>query len=94
MLVNNVFYFTQRVVDKLWQGMFNKESKLLIDFIIQLIAQVCTFQEILASLFLNLFKFAVDEHTDHQMSFFCRLVKPSHVFFSVIENRIGLSSSN
>ena len=39
-LVNNVFYFTQRVVDKLWQGMFNKESKLLIDFIIQLIAQV------------------------------------------------------
>ncbi|XP_015422644.1 PREDICTED: WD repeat and FYVE domain-containing protein 3 isoform X4 [Myotis davidii] len=38
-LVNNVFYFTQRVVDKLWQGMFNKESKLLIDFIIQLIAQ-------------------------------------------------------
>lgn len=39
-LVNNVFYFTQRVVDKLWQGMFNKESKLLVDFIIQLIAQV------------------------------------------------------
>ncbi|XP_028629467.1 WD repeat and FYVE domain-containing protein 3 [Grammomys surdaster] len=38
-LVNNVFYFTQRVVDKLWQGMFNKESKLLIDFIIQLMAQ-------------------------------------------------------
>uniref|UniRef100_A0A8D0GDG6 WD repeat and FYVE domain-containing protein 3 n=1 Tax=Sphenodon punctatus TaxID=8508 RepID=A0A8D0GDG6_SPHPU len=38
-LVNNVFYFTQRVVDKLWQGMFNKESKLLVDFIIQLIAQ-------------------------------------------------------
>ncbi|XP_045140276.1 WD repeat and FYVE domain-containing protein 3 [Echinops telfairi] len=38
-LVNNVFYFTQRVVDKLWQGMFNKESKLLIEFIIQLIAQ-------------------------------------------------------
>uniref|UniRef100_H0V8H3 WD repeat and FYVE domain-containing protein 3 n=1 Tax=Cavia porcellus TaxID=10141 RepID=H0V8H3_CAVPO len=38
-LVNNVFYFTQRVVDKLWQGMFNKDSKLLIDFIIQLIAQ-------------------------------------------------------
>ncbi|KAL1791400.1 WD repeat and FYVE domain-containing protein 3 isoform X1 [Sigmodon hispidus] len=38
-LVNNVFYFTQRVVDKLWQGMFNKESKLLIDFIIQLISQ-------------------------------------------------------
>jgi len=39
-LVNNVFYFTQRVVDKLWQGMFNKESKLLVEFIIQLIAQV------------------------------------------------------
>uniref|UniRef100_A0A8C9FGG4 WD repeat and FYVE domain containing 3 n=1 Tax=Pavo cristatus TaxID=9049 RepID=A0A8C9FGG4_PAVCR len=38
-LVNNVFYFTQRVVDKLWQGMFNKESKLLVEFIIQLIAQ-------------------------------------------------------
>ncbi|KAG8134353.1 hypothetical protein E2320_007466, partial [Naja naja] len=38
-LVNNVFYFTQRVVDKLWQGMFNKESKLLIDFTLQLIAQ-------------------------------------------------------
>ncbi|KAH0615815.1 hypothetical protein JD844_026358 [Phrynosoma platyrhinos] len=38
-LVNNVFYFTQRVVDKLWQGMFNKESRLLIEFIIQLIAQ-------------------------------------------------------
>ena len=42
-LVNNVFYFTQRVVDKLWQGMFNKESKLLVDFIIQLIAQVTVF---------------------------------------------------
>lgn len=42
-LVNNVFYFTQRVVDKLWQGMFNKESKLLVEFIIQLIAQVTVF---------------------------------------------------
>ncbi|OXB84085.1 UNVERIFIED_CONTAM: hypothetical protein H355_012203 [Colinus virginianus] len=29
----------ERVVDKLWQGMFNKESKLLVEFIIQLIAQ-------------------------------------------------------
>ncbi|XP_066568174.1 WD repeat and FYVE domain-containing protein 3 isoform X2 [Amia ocellicauda] len=38
-LVNNVFYFTQRVVDKLWQGLFNKESKLVVDFIIQLIGQ-------------------------------------------------------
>uniref|UniRef100_A0A672QYT0 WD repeat and FYVE domain containing 3 n=1 Tax=Sinocyclocheilus grahami TaxID=75366 RepID=A0A672QYT0_SINGR len=38
-LVNNVFYFTQRVVDKLWQGMFNKESKLVVDFIVQLITQ-------------------------------------------------------
>ncbi|KAJ7327170.1 hypothetical protein JRQ81_016929 [Phrynocephalus forsythii] len=38
-LVNNVFYFTQRVVDKLWQGMFNKEPRLLIEFIVQLIAQ-------------------------------------------------------
>ncbi|XP_015220356.1 WD repeat and FYVE domain-containing protein 3 isoform X2 [Lepisosteus oculatus] len=38
-LVNNVFYFTQRVVDKLWQGMFNKESKLVVEFIIQLIGQ-------------------------------------------------------
>lgn len=39
-LVNNVFYFTQRVVDKLWQGMFNKDSKLVVDFIVQLIGQV------------------------------------------------------
>lgn len=39
-LVNNVFYFTQRVVDKLWQGMFNKESKLVVEFIVQLITQV------------------------------------------------------
>ncbi|XP_041447245.1 WD repeat and FYVE domain-containing protein 3 isoform X2 [Xenopus laevis] len=38
-LVNNVFYFTQRVVDKLWQGMFNKDSKILVDCIIQLISQ-------------------------------------------------------
>nr|XP_033770548.1 WD repeat and FYVE domain-containing protein 3 isoform X3 [Geotrypetes seraphini] len=38
-LVNNVFYFAQRVVDKLWQGTFNKESKLVVDFVIQLIAQ-------------------------------------------------------
>ncbi|XP_036381916.1 WD repeat and FYVE domain-containing protein 3 isoform X1 [Megalops cyprinoides] len=38
-LVNNVFYFTQRVVDKLWQGMFNKESKLVVEFIVQLIGQ-------------------------------------------------------
>ncbi|XP_068089612.1 WD repeat and FYVE domain-containing protein 3 isoform X2 [Hyperolius riggenbachi] len=38
-LVNNVFYFTQRVVDKLWQGMFNKDSKLVVDCIIQLISQ-------------------------------------------------------
>lgn len=41
-LVNNVFYFTQRVVDKLWQGMFNKDSKLVVDFIVQLIGQVDT----------------------------------------------------
>lgn len=39
-LVNNVFYFAQRVVDKLWQGMFNKESKLVVEFIVQLISQV------------------------------------------------------
>uniref|UniRef100_A0A8C5UPU8 WD repeat and FYVE domain containing 3 n=1 Tax=Microcebus murinus TaxID=30608 RepID=A0A8C5UPU8_MICMU len=56
-LVNNVFYFTQRVVDKLWQGMFNKESKLLIDFIIQLIAQVihghCWFVQCLNRIFLE-----------------------------------------
>lgn len=39
-LASNVFYFAQRVVDKLWQGMFNREAKLLIEFIIQLIAQV------------------------------------------------------
>ncbi|XP_048460451.1 WD repeat and FYVE domain-containing protein 3 [Rhincodon typus] len=38
-LVNNVFYFTQRLVDKLWQGMFSKESKLVVDFIVQLIGQ-------------------------------------------------------
>uniref|UniRef100_A0A671LJE3 WD repeat and FYVE domain-containing protein 3 n=1 Tax=Sinocyclocheilus anshuiensis TaxID=1608454 RepID=A0A671LJE3_9TELE len=38
-LVSNVFYFTQRVVDKLWQGMFNKESKLVVEFIVQLITQ-------------------------------------------------------
>lgn len=41
-LVNNVFYFTQRLVDKLWQGMFNKDSKLVVDFIVQLIGQVRT----------------------------------------------------
>lgn len=41
-LVNNVFYFTQRLVDKLWQGMFNKDSKLVVDFIVQLIGQVWT----------------------------------------------------
>lgn len=35
-----MFYFTQRVVDKLWQGMFNKDSKLVVDFIVQLIGQV------------------------------------------------------
>lgn len=39
-LVNNVFYFTQRLVDKLWQGMFNKDSKLVVEFIVQLIGQV------------------------------------------------------
>ncbi|XP_061906663.1 WD repeat and FYVE domain-containing protein 3 isoform X3 [Entelurus aequoreus] len=38
-LVHNVFYFSQRVVDKLWQGMFNKDSKLVVDFIVQLIGQ-------------------------------------------------------
>ncbi|XP_076854600.1 LOW QUALITY PROTEIN: WD repeat and FYVE domain-containing protein 3 [Brachyhypopomus gauderio] len=38
-LVNNVFYFAQRVVDKLWQSMFNKESKLVVEFIVQLISQ-------------------------------------------------------
>uniref|UniRef100_A0A673WZ34 WD repeat and FYVE domain containing 3 n=1 Tax=Salmo trutta TaxID=8032 RepID=A0A673WZ34_SALTR len=38
-LTNNVFYFTQRVVDKLWQGMFNKESKMVVEFIVQLIGQ-------------------------------------------------------
>ncbi|KAG7271513.1 hypothetical protein CRUP_007502, partial [Coryphaenoides rupestris] len=38
-LVHNIFYFSQRVVDKLWQGMFNKDSKLVVDFIVQLIGQ-------------------------------------------------------
>lgn len=28
------------MVDKLWQGMFNKDSKLVVDFIVQLIGQV------------------------------------------------------
>uniref|UniRef100_A0A8C4ZMQ7 WD repeat and FYVE domain containing 3 n=1 Tax=Gadus morhua TaxID=8049 RepID=A0A8C4ZMQ7_GADMO len=38
-LVHNIFYFSQRVVDKLWQGIFNKDSKLVVDFIVQLIGQ-------------------------------------------------------
>ncbi|KAJ8380472.1 hypothetical protein SKAU_G00012500 [Synaphobranchus kaupii] len=38
-LVHNVFYFTQRVVDKLWQGTFNKDSKLVVEFIVQLMGQ-------------------------------------------------------
>ncbi|KAJ8263051.1 hypothetical protein COCON_G00155080 [Conger conger] len=38
-LVQNVFYCTQRVVDKLWQGLFNKDSKLVVEFIVQLIGQ-------------------------------------------------------
>ncbi|XP_033108223.1 WD repeat and FYVE domain-containing protein 3-like isoform X3 [Anneissia japonica] len=38
-LIHNVFYFASRVVDKLWQGVFTKDSKEVFDFIAQLIAQ-------------------------------------------------------
>ncbi|XP_078532420.1 WD repeat and FYVE domain-containing protein 3 isoform X3 [Lissotriton helveticus] len=38
-LVTNVIYLTQRIVDKLWQGLFNKESKLVVDFIVRIISQ-------------------------------------------------------
>ena len=48
-LVHNIFYFSQRVVDKLWQGIFNKDSKLVVDFIVQLIGQVTRAQVTLYS---------------------------------------------
>lgn len=37
------------MVDKLWQGMFNKDSKLVVDFIVQLIGQVRTKRELFRS---------------------------------------------
>ncbi|XP_029115173.1 WD repeat and FYVE domain-containing protein 3 isoform X3 [Scleropages formosus] len=39
-LVNNVFYFTQRVVDKLWQGTYTQEPKVVVEFIMQLMEHV------------------------------------------------------
>ncbi|XP_077999760.1 WD repeat and FYVE domain-containing protein 3-like [Glandiceps talaboti] len=38
-MVQNVFYFASRVVDKLWQGVFTRDSKEVFDFISKLIAQ-------------------------------------------------------
>ncbi|KAL4240237.1 WD repeat and FYVE domain-containing protein 3 [Mactra antiquata] len=38
-LASNVFYFTSRVVDKLWQGVFTRETKEVFDFISKLINQ-------------------------------------------------------
>ncbi|XP_042903173.1 WD repeat and FYVE domain-containing protein 3 isoform X2 [Parasteatoda tepidariorum] len=38
-IVPNVFYFTSCLVDKLWQGVFAKDSHKVLDFIIKLIAQ-------------------------------------------------------
>ncbi|XP_071954048.1 WD repeat and FYVE domain-containing protein 3-like isoform X2 [Antedon mediterranea] len=38
-LIHNVFYFSSRVVDKLWQGVYTRDSKEVFDFIAQLIAQ-------------------------------------------------------
>ncbi|CAM1304230.1 WDFY3 (predicted) [Pycnogonum litorale] len=36
---SNVFYFASRVVDKLWQGEFTKDSNEVFDFVIKLIGQ-------------------------------------------------------
>lgn len=36
----NVFYFTSCLVDKLWQGLFTRDSHEVLDFIIKLITQV------------------------------------------------------
>ncbi|KFM56661.1 WD repeat and FYVE domain-containing protein 3, partial [Stegodyphus mimosarum] len=38
-IVPNVFYFTSCLVDKLWQGVFAKDSHKVLDFIIKLIVQ-------------------------------------------------------
>eukprot|EP00058_Branchiostoma_floridae_P010550 XP_002596038.1 hypothetical protein BRAFLDRAFT_202950 [Branchiostoma floridae] len=38
-LVSNVFHFASRVVDKLWQGIYNKDAKEVFEFIVQLISQ-------------------------------------------------------
>ncbi|KAL5018829.1 hypothetical protein ScPMuIL_004551 [Solemya velum] len=38
-MATNVFYFAGRVVDKLWQGVFTRESKEVFDFISKLISQ-------------------------------------------------------
>ncbi|XP_071808138.1 WD repeat and FYVE domain-containing protein 3-like isoform X3 [Asterias amurensis] len=38
-LINNVFYISSRVVDKLWQGVFNHKSKEVFEFVAQLIGQ-------------------------------------------------------
>ncbi|KAL4623281.1 WD repeat and FYVE domain-containing protein 3-like isoform X1 [Arapaima gigas] len=39
-LVNNIFYLTQRVVDKLWQGTYTQEPKAVVEFILQLIERM------------------------------------------------------
>nr|XP_032805834.1 WD repeat and FYVE domain-containing protein 3-like isoform X3 [Petromyzon marinus] len=38
-VANGIFYFAQRVVDKLWQGMFSREPRLVFNFIAELISQ-------------------------------------------------------
>ncbi|XP_071507653.1 WD repeat and FYVE domain-containing protein 3-like [Diadema antillarum] len=38
-LVSNIFYFCSRLVDKLWLGVFNRESKEVFEFIAQLLGQ-------------------------------------------------------
>ncbi|XP_023930684.1 WD repeat and FYVE domain-containing protein 3 [Lingula anatina] len=38
-VANNVFYFASRVVDKLWQGMYVRDSKDVFEFVSKLIAQ-------------------------------------------------------
>uniref|UniRef100_A0A8C4PW64 WD repeat and FYVE domain containing 3 n=1 Tax=Eptatretus burgeri TaxID=7764 RepID=A0A8C4PW64_EPTBU len=38
-LVSNTLYAVQRMVDKLWHGMFSRDSKVVVDFILQLVSQ-------------------------------------------------------
>ncbi|XP_061175428.1 WD repeat and FYVE domain-containing protein 3-like isoform X2 [Saccostrea echinata] len=38
-MTNNVFYFASRLVDKVWQGVFTRETKEVFEFISKLIAQ-------------------------------------------------------